>query len=465
MTIGLDCRLYSPNYTGIGRYVFELVKHLIELDQANRYVLFFNQPEYDQFQVPNERWEKRLVNVPHYSLAEQWRFLKILNAEKLDLMHFPHFNAPILYRKPYVVTIHDLTLHYYPYKEYSPKWSLKKAIQIFAYRFLMGQVVKHAKRVIAVSENTKKDLMKEYGISEQKITRIYEGVPENFQRASEQEIAQVRQKFGITKPYLLYTGVWRSHKNLLNLIRAFEIIALGDRFYGTNCSLGGLSVNYFDIPKRRNALDLQLVLTGKKDPAYPEIPQLIAKLNLRDSQGVPFSIPTEALYSERSGGIPYQKDLARDSSVPPTSNTPQLQSEWKKEETALFQRIVLTGFVSDEELIGLMSGTALFVFPSLYEGFGLPPLEAMQLGVPVACSNISSLPEVCGDAAAYFDPTKVDEMAQVLKKSLTEISFREALVQKGTLNVQRFSWKAMSGQILDIYNSICNTTLQTKIAL
>jgi glycosyltransferase involved in cell wall biosynthesis len=371
MKIGIDCRLYSPNYTGIGRYVYEMVKHLAELDTVNQYVLFFNQKEFDSFEVPNERWQKRLVNIPHYSFAEQWRFYQILQKEKLDLVHFPHFNAPILYRKPFVVTIHDLTLHYYPYKEYAPKWSLKKALQIFFYRFLMGQVVKHSKHIISVSENTKRDLLKEYSLSSEKINTIHEGVPDHFQKSTTEEIQAIRQKFQISKPYLLYTGVWRSHKNLLNLLKAFRKLL-------------------------DQGLDYQLVFTGKKDPAYPEIPRLIQDLNLTD-------------------------------------------------------RVILTGFVSDEELIALMSGAQVYVFPSLYEGFGLPPLEAMQLEVPVACSNTSSLPEVCGDAAVFFDPKDPTDMANSIDTLLKSPELRQGMIEKGKKNLQRFSWKAMTSHILDKY--------------
>jgi glycosyltransferase involved in cell wall biosynthesis len=371
MIIGIDCRLYSPNYTGIGRYVFEMVKHLIELDQENHYVLFFNEREFGEFQIPNDRWQKRLVNIPHYSLAEQWKFYRILQKEKLDLMHFPHFNAPILYKRPFVVTIHDLTLHYYPSKEYQPKWSLKKGIQVLFYRFLMGQVVKNAKHIISVSDNTKKDLLKEYSVPTEKVTTIHEGVPEHFQKAPVEGIQAVRQKFNIGKPYLLYTGVWRSHKNLLNLLKAFRIIL--DQGH-----------------------ELQLVFTGKKDHVYPEIPQLIHDLHLED-------------------------------------------------------RVVLTGFVSEEELVALMSGAEVYVFPSLYEGFGLPPLEAMQLGVPVACSNTSSLPEVCQDAAMYFDPKNVQEMADAIQKILKNPELRQELIDSGQKNLRRFSWKDMTSHIIDIY--------------
>lgn len=371
MTIGIDCRLYSPKYTGIGRYVFEFIQHLIEIDQDNSYILYFNQEEYDAFNVPNERWQKKLVNVRHYSLREQWQFYRLLKKEPIDLMYFPHFNAPILYRKPFVVTIHDLTLHYYPYKEYVPKWSPKKQLQIWAYRLIMSQVVKHAQKVIAVSENTQEDLVREYPEAENKIVKILEGVPATFQRCPPSDIDALRAKYQISKPYLLYTGVWRSHKNLLRLIRAFDQLIKQGR-------------------------DLQLVMTGKKDPAYPEIPALIKELGLED-------------------------------------------------------RVVLTGFVSDKELIALNSDAKVFVFPSLYEGFGLPPLEAMQFGVPVVSSNTSSLPEVCGDAALYCDPKNPDDIALQIARLLDDESLRQDLIQKGTKNLKRFSWKEMTRSILDLF--------------
>jgi|CXWL01.1.fsa_nt_gi glycosyltransferase involved in cell wall biosynthesis len=369
MTIGIDCRLYSPKFTGIGRYVFELAKNLIELDQENHYILYFNQPEFDQFQVPNERWQKKLVNISHYSLDEQLRWYWFLKKEPIDLMHFTHFNAPVLYKKPCVVTIHDLTLHYYPYKEYSPKWSLKKQLQIWIYRFIMGRVVKNAKHVIAVSENTKKDLIKEYSLATEKITTVYEGATFVIPTAAEESLTQ--KKFSITKPYLIYTGVWRSHKNLLNLIQAFKTIL-------------------------DSGNDIQLVITGKTDPTYPEIPALIEQLKLQD-------------------------------------------------------RVILTGFVDDADLGALMSGALAYVFPSLYEGFGLPPLEAMALGVPVASSNTSSLPEVCGDAALYFDPKNVQDMAEKLNQLIKHPEVRQDLILKGFKNVQRFSWKKMASEILELY--------------
>ncbi len=377
MVIGIDCRLYSTRHTGIGRYLVEMVKNLAELDQKNRYVLYFNEPEFSAFCVPNERWQKKLVNIPHYSIAEQTRFCYFLSREPVDLMHFPHFNAPMLYHKPFVVTIHDLTLHYYPYKSYYPKPTLKKKLAIAGYRMIMGQVVKHAKHVITVSENTKKDLMREYAIQTSKITRIYEGAafpPPAKEGGQGGGLEGIQKKFGISKPYFCYAGVFRSHKNILNLIRAFSSV-----------------IARSEATKQSRP---QLVLIGKKDPAYPEI------LN---------------------NGNP---------------------------------NIILTDFVSDEELRSLISGSLAFVFPSLYEGFGLPPLEAQALGVPVISSNSSSLPEVLGDSALYVDPKKPEEIALAMEKILTDSKLRAELIEKGTENGKRFSFRTMAQEILDIYTKI-----------
>lgn len=376
-TVGIDCRLYSPKFTGIGRYVFELVQQIIQQDLENHYILYFNQPEFDAFQVPNERWQKKLVNIRHYSLDEQTRFAWFLSHEPVDLLHFPHFNAPVLCQKPLVVTIHDLTLHYYPYKSSTPRWTPKKALEILVYRQLMGRIARKARHIIAVSENTKKDLLREYQLPQEKITTVYEGVPENFRKASEAEIQSVRGTFNIQKPYLLYTGVWRSHKNLLRLLEGFKgVIDAGQ--------------------------DVQLVFTGKKDSAYPEIPEAIKRFSLQD-------------------------------------------------------KVIMTGFVDDRDLIALMSGATVYVFPSLYEGFGLPPLESMQLGVPVACSKSSSLPEVCGDAAVYFDPKNVQEMTDKILFLLKSSQIQQEFIEKGRKNVMRFSWRKMAGQILDIYRKVGKT--------
>ncbi len=117
----------------------------------------------------------------------------------------------------------------------------------------------------------------------------------------------------------------------------------------------------------------------------------------------------------------------------------------------LQERLRLCGWLSDEDLEGFYQAAGIFVFPSLYEGFGLPILEAMQRGIPVACSNTSSLPEVAGDAAVYFDPYDVDDMAKALLKLLTDKKERNRLVQAGHERAALFTWDKTASKTVDAY--------------
>jgi glycosyltransferase involved in cell wall biosynthesis len=121
---------------------------------------------------------------------------------------------------------------------------------------------------------------------------------------------------------------------------------------------------------------------------------------------------------------------------------------------SLDSSVVFTGYVPDEILQAIMSNAQMLVVPSTYEGFGLPVLEAMALGVPVACSNVASLPEVAGDAAIYFDPLSVDDMARKITKLATNVGLRKELREKGFQNLQRFSWEKTARGTLDVYRSV-----------
>jgi glycosyltransferase involved in cell wall biosynthesis len=115
---------------------------------------------------------------------------------------------------------------------------------------------------------------------------------------------------------------------------------------------------------------------------------------------------------------------------------------------------VFTGYLSDDALALVLKHATVFVFPSLYEGFGIPVLEAMVAGIPTACSNVASLPEVAGDAALLFDPTSIEEMTEALTCLVTNPSLRDDLVAKGHKNVQRFSWANTAEITLKIYQKV-----------
>ena len=144
-----------------------MVSYLIKNDKENDYVLFFNEPLYSSFELPNDKWKKVLVNARHYSYREQTVFLYKLYKENLDLMHFTHFNAPIFYRRPSIVTIHDLTLSFYPGKK------MTKQHHRLAYNLTIKNITKHAIKIIAVSEHTKKDIIEILDVPDEKIEVIY----------------------------------------------------------------------------------------------------------------------------------------------------------------------------------------------------------------------------------------------------------------------------------------------------
>ncbi|MFN9173541.1 MAG: glycosyltransferase family 4 protein [Synechocystis sp.] len=120
----------------------------------------------------------------------------------------------------------------------------------------------------------------------------------------------------------------------------------------------------------------------------------------------------------------------------------------------LRKRVIITGYIPDQDLSAIYSGALAFVYPSLYEGFGLPPLEAMQCGVPVITSNTSSLPEVVGDAGIMINPTDQDQLSQALLNLINDSTLRQTLSQKGQARAKQFSWQKCATQTVEIYKKI-----------
>lgn len=383
MKIGIDLRMYSSHFTGIGRYCYELVENLIKLDRENSYVFFLNEPEYGDFvkakagllggaddaedaQSPKQSFKAVKVDAPHYSFREQRSFAKAIKKENVDLMHFTHFNAPIFYGRPCVVTIHDLTLSFFPGKKLT-KWYHRAA-----YHMVLKSILNKARKIIAVSKNTELDLHRLYNFTRGKTVMIHEAVGNEFRELPMEEVAKIVGKFDIDKEYILYTGVHRDHKNVVGLIGGFAKLVNDYQFDG------------------------YLVITGKENPHYPEVKATVEKLGLQD-------------------------------------------------------RVKLVGHVEEDDLIGLYNGASIYAYPSFYEGFGLPALEAFACGTPVCASNKSCLPDICGDAAIYFDPKNLGEMAEKFAELLRNSGLRDHLIEKGRSRLDDFSWEKMAIETLETY--------------
>lgn len=371
MKIGIDGRMWDCS--GIGRYTKNLVYNLLAIDKKNQYFLFTQRAlDGSKNNILASCLNLKIVKVdaPIYSFKEQTSFLSVINKQNLDLMHFTHFNIPIFYNRPFVVTIHDLTPIYFPGRKHNiffKRW---------AYFFVLKNALKRSAKIIAVSNHTKRDLLKNYPfLDKKKIRVIYEGIEEKFTKRT----PNPKSKALNSKPYILYVGVWREHKNLKGLIRAFEIV-------------------------KTKFSNLKLIIVGKPDPLYPEI-------------------------KEESSKSPFKKD------------------------------IIIAGYVSDDELVDFYQNASAFVFPSFYEGFGLPPLEAMASCCPVICSNAASLPEILGNAALYFNPYNIDDMAKKILKCLMDKNLREKLIETGLKQVRKYSLKKMAKETLGVYNEVSKEDL------
>lgn len=381
MRVGIDARFWSEQ--GHGRYIRNLISELAKIDQDNQYVIFLRKDDFEKFQIPNSRFQKRLAEVRWYTLKEQTMLLAIFLKENLDLLHVPHFNIPVLYPKPIVITIHDLTITYYPTIRATtlpyPVWKFKRIM----YHVVLRTALMRAKKIIAVSNFTKNEIRKYYPqIPDEKIVVTHEAVEQAFIEKADQyktdsgqarmTMGKIKKTYDIKKQYLIYVGNVHPHKNIERLIRVFHKLQK---------DLSG---------------NVQLVLVGKDD---------------------------------------YFMDRLKHE----TCNM--------KQET----NIIWTGFVPEADLPRLIKGAAAFVFPSLMEGFGIPPLEAMAVGTPTIVSNTTSLPEVCGDASEYFDPASEDDMYAKIKSVLEDADLRLSLVQKGYERVKQFSWNRMAQQTQDLY--------------
>ena len=371
MRIGIDARMLGSGF-GLARYVQQLVKHLEKVDLKNQYILFMRQANWDEFEPANPNFKKVPADIPWYSWAEQIKLPGLIKKQKIDLMHFPHWNVPLLYSGKFIVTIHDLIMYHFPRAEASTLGPFTYWIKDRLHRLIINNAAHNAKNIITTSKFTKEDLCKNLNIDEKKIVITYQAP---FPKNIEPTIINIRSFFadrGIDKNYVLYVGAAYPHKNLENLIKAWQIF-------------------------QKSYDDYQLVLIGRDDFFYR-----------------------------------------------------RLQAQTNK---AQVKNIIFAGFAPDNDLEAIYHHASLYIFPSLYEGFGLPPLEAMAYNVPVASSDRSCLPEILQDAAYYFNPEKPQEISDAMQHLLIDKNLRQRLIERGQKLCTRYSWDQLAQKTLDIYQN------------
>lgn len=426
MRIGIDCRtilnVAGGERAGVGHYTYYLVKNLLLVDKKNEYTLFFD----SRFKDIKEFQKYSRVTIkffPHYQYKKYLPIIYsqviaslVLNRANLDIYHSPANIVPLYYHKKSIVTFHDLGIYKYP--ELFPKKLLNH--QSFAKRILVPSSLKKTAKIIAVSKNTKKDIIEEFKITEEKIEVIYEGVLDSGEIcANINNFDNLAKKYGINNKFILFIGTIEPRKNIINLIKAFRSLRL---VY--NSPIG----------------DYQLIIAGNHgwndQPIYKAISDANASI---------LGIKEKRMAIEKRHNLDQKLKIRQE-------DLPERRCGRERRQN---QPIKYIGYVSHDEKTALLCKAKCFVFPSFYEGFGLPVLEAMNLGVPVITSNVSSLPEITGsNGAILIDPNKESEISEALQRIVTDKVLCESLITEGRQRSNYFNWKKCAKETLAVYNSI-----------
>jgi len=371
MVIGIDAHNLEGKRTGVGRYLANLLQQWSKFEIQNnlRFILYFHKKIPDDEFLQSPIFEKKLLRFwPKPSFLIYFLFLlpRAFKKDRVDLAFFPCYMVPFTYTGRSVMVIHDLA-----YEAFPEVFPLRYKIP---YRIFSRYGSKKSKAIITVSEFSKKEIERFYGISPEKIFVTPLGVAETFKQISDELILEkIKQKYGIEKNFILHLGQIFYRRHVLESIAAFKKIA-------------------GDFP------DFQFLLIGKN------------------------------WLKEDLGAI-------------------------LKEVNSEIGREVLTWklFAPDDELVLLYNAASLVLYLSDYEGFGLPPLEAMACGTPVLTTNFASLKETAGDCAIIVnDPKNIDEIAKKISKGLLDFDLREKIIEKGLKNVQKYSWERCASQTLRI---------------
>lgn len=221
MKIVIDARMWDES--GIGRYLRNLIDQLQGIDKKNEYLLLLLDKSYNNINLQSN-FKKIKINFGWYTVAEQIRLPSILNKLKPDLVHFPHFNAPIFYQGKFVVTIHDLIHQHFNFQRASTHGLVTHQIKQLGYKTVFGNAVKKSAKILTPSNFVKAQLIKEWGVHPGKIIVTPEAAGDKFNDRSKVSLRRkdiILKKFGIKPPFIFYVGNAHPHKNIEGLIKAF----------------------------------------------------------------------------------------------------------------------------------------------------------------------------------------------------------------------------------------------------
>jgi glycosyltransferase involved in cell wall biosynthesis len=363
MRIGIVTKWLDEAYTGIGIYTYDLINSLLALDKDNKYVFIHRKGGTSDVYTHGEELFLPKIGPGPLWILDANIFLSF-KGKDLDIVHEPYIGLLLPSGFKQVVTVHDLTPLIFDTGH--PTFRLY-------FRTFMKKVVKRADAIIAISENTKRDVVERYGVPEERVHMIYNGV--THIPADPKRTAKVRKHFGLDGPYILTVGSLLPVKNQI------------------------LAVEAFARAVEKGHINHKLVLAGRKENEYGRITAMVKKHGLG-------------------------------------------------------KRVVFTDYLDKDEIASLYSAADMFLFPSLYEGFGRPPLEAMGYGVPVISSNSSSMPEIVADAGILVDPKDRNAWAEAIMLLAQDEGVRKELIENGFRRAKELNWERTGQETLKVYEAV-----------
>ncbi|MGB3077209.1 MAG: glycosyltransferase family 1 protein [Chitinophagales bacterium] len=364
MKIAVNTRFLLKNkLEGIGWFTYESLKRITQQHPEHEFVFLFDRPYPEEFIFSSNVTAMVIFPPARHPFLWYWWFEHAVPAAlkkiKPDLFLSTDGYLSLHTKLPQVTVMHDLAFEHFP--DHVPAMTMRY------YKYYMPRFAKKAKRIATVSEYSKQDIVKIYGVAPEKIDVVYNGSNELFKPLKKEEQEVVKQQFTTGDPYFIYAGALQPRKNIINLFKAFDFF------------------------KKSNHCNIKLVMAGR-NWSYDEAMKVHAAMQFKEE-------------------------------------------------------VIFPGHLTRLDLSRLMGAAEALVYVSLFEGFGIPIVEAMHCDVPVITSNISSMPEVAGDSGLLVDPYSVTDIAEKMELILKDKKLCMQLIEKGRLQRKQFTWQRTADRL------------------
>jgi len=394
MIIGIDAsRANVKQKSGTELVAYNLIQEIKKIaDPRDRFILYSKEPLRGPLADLPPNFTNRVLHWPPRYIWTQLRLSWEMLTRAPDILFVPAHTIPIIHPKKTYTVLHDIGFEYYAdlYSKQRIGYSVpfgRSVLNLFVRLFTFGKyganeidyhrwsalfAIRHATKIITVSEFSRQAILKRYPVNPKKVITLHNAFNFDFYHLPDQSsIIPVLAKYKLHQPYLLFIGRLELKKNIPNLIKAFAFLKKNFHYPGS------------------------LVLIGKPGFGFEDAKRTIT-------------------------------------------------------ENELTKFVLLPGWIESEDIPKIMNGAEVFVFPSQYEGFGMPILEAMNCGIPVITSNRGALAEIAGQAAALVNPDDISDIATTIHQVVTRPAFKSDLIQKGYARSAQFSWAKAALEYMDI---------------